>query len=86
MGEMLICESLRESKAVVYTKLFDENSIAIAELRSHRIILKWPHMVNSNSYHQKTLLILKSNVMSKSKYQCYISTNKIFGKKIIKVL
>ena len=24
--------------------------------------------------------------MSKSKYQCYISTNKIFGKKIIKVL
>ena len=84
MGEMLICESLRESKAVVYTKLFDENSIAIAELRSHRIILKWPHMVNS--YHQKTLLILKSNLMSKSKYQCYINTNKIFGKKIIKVL
>ena len=24
--------------------------------------------------------------MSKSKYQCYINTNKIFGKKIIKVL
>ena len=40
MGEMLSYESMRESKAVVYTKLFDENSIAIAELRSHRIILK----------------------------------------------
>ena len=33
------------------------------KLRSHRIKLKWPYMVNS--YHQKTFVILRSNVMSK---------------------
>ena len=37
------------------------------ELRSQRIKLKWTYMINS--YHQKTFIILKSNVMPKSNFK-----------------
>ena len=40
------------------------NSVDYTELRSHRIKLNWPNI--DNSYHQKTTIILKSNIMSKS--------------------
>ena len=40
------------------------NSVDYTELRSHRIKLNWPNI--DNYYHQKTIIILKSNIMSKS--------------------
>ena len=40
-----------------------------SELRPHQIKLKGPYMVNP--YHQKTFIVLKSNVMSKSNVKMF---------------
>ena len=51
---------------VGYTELFwwKFSFNSYTELRSHQIKLKWTYMINS--YHQKTFMIVKLNVMSKS--------------------
>ena len=69
------------NNSVGFTKLFDKSSVSYTELRSNRIKIKWPYMVNL--YHQKTFMILKSNVISKSNAKILQYKQNIWKKEIL---